>query len=57
MDSGTWWAAVHGVPKSQTRLSMHASKQAPLGDLANGKEVECGPVGFHALLIQLCEAS
>ena len=21
MDRGTWWAIVHGVPKSQTRLS------------------------------------
>ena len=21
MDEGAWWAAVHGVPKSQTRLS------------------------------------
>ena len=21
MDGGTWWAAVHGVPRSQTRLS------------------------------------
>ena len=21
MDGGAWWAAVHGVPKSQTRLS------------------------------------
>ena len=21
MDGGGWWAAVHGVPKSQTRLS------------------------------------
>ena len=21
MDGGTWWAAVHGVPKSRTRLS------------------------------------
>ena len=23
MDRGTWWAAVHGVTKSQTRLSRH----------------------------------
>ena len=22
-DRGAWWAAVHGVTKSQTRLSMH----------------------------------
>ena len=25
MDRGTWWAAVHGVSKSQTWLSMHAN--------------------------------
>ena len=24
MDSGAWWATVHGVAKSQTRLSMQA---------------------------------
>ena len=23
MDRGAWWAAVHGVAKSQTRLSSH----------------------------------
>ena len=28
MDSGTQWATVHGVAESQTRLSMHTSKQA-----------------------------
>ena len=22
MDGGAWWAAVHGVPKSQTRLTL-----------------------------------
>ena len=24
MDRGAWWATVHGVPKSCTRLNMHA---------------------------------
>ena len=24
MDRGAWWATVHGVAKSQTRLSIHA---------------------------------
>ena len=24
MDRGAWWATVHGVAKSQTRLSRHA---------------------------------
>ena len=23
MDRGAWWATVHGIPKSQTRLSTH----------------------------------
>ena len=26
MDRGTWWAAVHGVAKSQTQLSTHATQ-------------------------------
>ena len=25
MDRGGWWAIIHGVSKSQTRLSIHAS--------------------------------
>ena len=25
MDRGAWWATVHGVAKSQARLSMHAN--------------------------------
>ena len=25
MDRGAWWATVHGVTKSQTQLSRHAS--------------------------------
>ena len=27
MDRGTWWATVHGVIKSRTRLSMHTMGQ------------------------------
>ena len=38
MDRGAWWATVHGVPESQTQLSMHAwgadhLHQNPLGYL------------------------
>ena len=25
MDGGAWWAAIHGVPKSQTRFHFHFS--------------------------------
>ena len=28
MDRRAWWATVHGVPKSRTRLSMHAHERA-----------------------------
>ena len=30
MDRGAWWATVHGVTKSQTRLSTHAAAPAVL---------------------------
>ena len=26
MDRGTWWATVHGVTKSQTRLKQHSTQ-------------------------------
>ena len=28
MDRGAWWATVHGVAKSQTRLSMHMQAES-----------------------------
>ena len=31
MDRGAWWATVHGVPKSQTRLSASAQHRGPGG--------------------------
>ena len=42
MDRGAWWATVHGVTKSWTRLSMHALHTGNLNQ----------PVGFqlHNLL-------
>ena len=30
MDGGAWWAAVHGVAKSQTRLSTHTENYSTL---------------------------
>ena len=27
MDGGAWWATVHGITKSQTRLSVHYRMQ------------------------------
>ena len=29
MDRGAWWAIVHGVAKSQTRLSVHTHTHTP----------------------------
>ena len=34
MDRGAWWAAVHGVTKSWTRISMHAYKR-PHSEMKN----------------------
>ena len=34
MDGGVWWAAVHGVTRSRTRLSTQASLDAPTSDSA-----------------------
>ena len=30
IDRGPWWATVHGVAKSQTRLSVYAQHVTPL---------------------------
>ena len=30
MDKGPWWATVHGVSKSQTRLSKLSTAQCPV---------------------------
>ena len=38
VDRGAWWATIHGVAKSQTRLSMHA---AGIGHLLNSRHTEC----------------
>ena len=32
MDRGAWWATVHGVAKSRTRLSDYARMHANAGD-------------------------
>ena len=39
MDGGAWWATVHGVTKSQTRLSNFSSLHFPGGSA--GKESAC----------------
>ena len=31
MDRGSWWATVHGVAKSQTRLSCNTTNTATIG--------------------------
>ena len=39
MDRGAWWAAVHGVAKSQTRLHFHFSLSC-IGE-GNGNPLQC----------------
>ena len=39
MDGGAWWAAIHGVAKSQTRLYFHFSLSC-IGE-GNGNPVQC----------------
>ena len=40
MDGGAWWAAVHGVAKSQTRLSDFMTSLSCTGE-GNGNPVQC----------------
>ena len=39
MDGGAWWAAIHGVAKSQTRLHFHFSLSC-IGE-GNGNPLQC----------------
>ena len=39
MDGGAWWAAVHGVAKSQTRLHVHFSLSCNVE--GNGNPLQC----------------
>ena len=39
MDGGAWWAAVHGVAKSQTQLHFHFSLSC-IGE-GNGNPLQC----------------
>ena len=36
MDSGAWWATVHGVAKSRTELSMQHNNDSGLYSVGNG---------------------
>ena len=49
MDRGAWRATVHGVAKSQTRLSMHAvtHMQKKLGDFFFHFSRHCIPYYHH----------
>ena len=38
-DRGSWWITVHGVAKSQIRLSTHAHKQVTPGQRDRGKSL------------------
>ena len=39
MDGGAWWAAIHGVSKSRTRLHFHFSLSC-IGE-GNGNSLQC----------------
>ena len=39
MDGGAWWAAIHGVAKSQTQLHFHFSLSC-IGE-GNGNPLQC----------------
>ena len=41
MDRGAWWAAVHGVVKSQTRLSDFTSTSLSCIGEGNGNPLQC----------------
>ena len=43
MDGGAWWAAVHGVAKSRTRLKRLSSKCLKLSGLDLGSAYNPGP--------------
>ena len=46
MDSGAWWATVHGVAKSWTQLKRFSTAHGPLYN--SGSSLELGP--DHSLL-------
>ena len=55
MDGGAWWAAVHGVVKSQTRLSdftftfhFHALEK---GNPRNGNPLQCQEMATHSSVL------
>ena len=41
MDGGAWWAAVHGVSKSQTQLSDHFHFSLSCIGEGNGNPLQC----------------
>ena len=42
MDIGGWWATVHGVPKSQTRLNIHVhARKYHIQEELNKRKINC----------------
>ena len=53
MDRGAWWAAAHGVTKSQTRLSPHTQVQSfSFGD-GRVFEIYCTTISTYLTLLNL----
>ena len=53
-DGGAWWAAVHGVTQSRTRLKQLSSSSNPLGETTVKKTTltqsdKCGRKGIYRL--------
>ena len=45
MDEGAWWAAVHGVAKSQTRLKRLSSSISSMKKMQSHRDMELGKGG------------
>ena len=57
MDGGAWWAAVHGVPRSQTRLSNFTFTfhfYAPEKEMATHSSVLAGEFQGRGSLVGCC---
>ena len=50
MDTGAWWATVHGVAKSWTRLSTHALYKYKMYDKMTYEHIHCEMINTVSLV-------